>query len=102
MYLEEVEQLQERWRSMLAASGNAQRADAAVWAVLDILPAHPILTAPAAAAATQRSRPSIYQALEALQKAGVLIPLSQAARNQTWEAAGLVDLMARMEAGEVV
>jgi hypothetical protein len=30
----------------------------------------------------------------------VLLPLSQARRNQSWEAIGLLDLLAGLEAGE--
>jgi Fe2+ or Zn2+ uptake regulation protein len=42
----------------------------------------------------------VYQALEQLEKAGILIPLTAGRRNQTWEAAGLLDLLAGLEAGE--
>jgi Fic family protein len=98
-YLEAVRALTERWRSRLAHSAAAPRADAAAWAVIDVLPAHPLITAPVAAAATARSKPSIYQALRELEAAGVLVPLSEARRNQSWEAAGLLDLLAGLEAG---
>jgi hypothetical protein len=33
-------------------------------------------------------------------EAGVLRPLSKGARNRSWEAAGLLDLLAALEAGE--
>ncbi len=100
-YLRTVQQLSARWRAQLAASPAAPRADAAAWAVIEILPAHPIITAPVAAAATGRSKPSIYQALRELQAAGVLAPLSAARRNQSWEAVGLLDLLAGLEAGQL-
>jgi hypothetical protein len=54
-----------------------------------------------AAAATGRSKAPIYQALRELESAGVLVPLSAHRRNRSWEAAGLLDLIGGLEAGEV-
>ena len=98
-YLAAARALVEEWRDRLAASSNAPRADAAAWAVIDVLPAHPIITAPVAAAATGKSKPSVYQALDQLEGAGVLEPLSSSRRNRSWEAAGLLALLEGLEAG---
>ena len=98
-YLEEVDRLVDGWRGDLAATTSPPRADAAAWAIIDILPAHPMITAPVAAAATNRSKPQIYHALKELESAGILISLTAARRNQSWEAAGLLDLLAGLEAG---
>ena len=98
-YVVAVRTLQERWRTQLGTSPGAPRRDAAAWAILDVLPAHPVLTAPAATAATQRATRSIYDAIEKLVAAGVLRPLSATRRNRAWEAAGLLDLMAGLESG---
>jgi Fic family protein len=98
-YLEAVRALVEEWRDRLAASDDAPRADAAAWAVIDVLPAHPIITAPVAAAATGKSKPTVYQALDQLEGAGVLEPLSRSQRNRSWEAAGLLALLEGLEAG---
>ncbi len=100
-YLQAVRGLGERWRAQVRELAGAPRADAAAWAVIDVLPAHPLITAPVATAATGRSKPAIYQALEQLQAAGVLLPLSESRRNQVWEAAGLFDLLVGLEAGEL-
>ena len=100
VYLQAVAQLGEEWRAKLAAA-SAPRVGAAAWAIIDILPAHPMITAPVAAAATGRSKAPIYQALKELEEAGVLLPLSDSQRNQAWEAAGLLDLLAGLEAGEL-
>jgi Fic family protein len=100
-YLRAVEALKARWRERLAALEDAPRADAAAWAVIDVLPAHPMITAPVAAVATGRSKPPIYQAFAQLQAAGVLVPLSQSARNRSWEADGLLDLLAGLEEGRL-
>jgi Fic family protein len=99
-YLEAVQALTARWRAQLAESPGAPRADAAAWAIIDVLPAHPMISAPVAAAATGRSKPQIYQGLRELESAGVLTPLSAGKRNRSWEAAGLLDLLARLEAAE--
>lgn len=77
-----------------------RRGIAPAWAIIDILPAHPMISAPVAAAATGRSKPQIYQGLRELEKAGILEPLSLGKRNRSWEAVGLLDLLARLEAGE--
>jgi Fic family protein len=100
-YLKLVRALTEQWRAQLATTPQAPRTDAAAWAVIEILPAHPMITAPVAAAATGRSKPAIYEALEQLCAAGVLAPLSDARRNRTWEAMGLLDLLGGLEAGQL-
>ncbi len=99
-YLEAIAQLSEQWKNSLRSLPSPPRSDAAAWAILDILPAHPIITAPVAAAATGRAKPRIYQALESLQEAGVLLPLTKKRRNQSWEAEGLLSLLEGLEAGE--
>jgi Fic family protein len=100
-YLDEVRALGIHWREKLAASARAPRADAAAWAILELLPAHPLITAPVAAAVTGRSKPAIYQALQQLESAGVLLPLSKHRYNQSWEAEGLLELLSRLESGEL-
>ena len=99
-YLAAVTRLTEHWRKKLGAS-SPPRSDAAAWSVIGILPAHPMISAPVAAAATGRARSQIYQAFEQLEIAGVLIPLSTLRRNRSWEAAGLIDLIEGMEAGDL-
>jgi hypothetical protein len=54
-----------------------------------------------AAAATGRSKPSTYHAFEQLERAAVLIPLNSGRRNRSWEASGLLDLIAGLEAGDL-
>ena len=98
-YLVAVEQLSDRWRSMLRAASNP-RSDAAAWAIIEVLPAHPVITAAVAQAATGRAKASIHAALDQLANAGVLLPLTGGRRNRSWEAAGLLDLIADLEAGE--
>ncbi|MCZ3388038.1 MAG: Fic family protein, partial [Actinomycetia bacterium] len=97
-YLASVEQLQARWREQLRSAIDT-RSDAAVWRVIDALPAHPVITLPVAVAATERTKAVVNQALGQLERAGVLIRLSQGERNRTWEASGLLDLLTDLEAG---
>lgn len=97
-YLNNVKDLTKEWRERLGAHAPP-RADAAAWAVIDVLPAHPVITAPVAAAATGRSKPSVYEAMEQLETAGVLVPLSTSPRNRSWEVQGLLDLLGDLEAG---
>lgn len=98
-YLEEVVKLQERWREQLRAGPNP-RSQAAAWVIIDVLPAHPVISAGVAAAATGRSRPAVDQAIRQLVEAGALSPLSEAARNRSWEAVGLLDLLSGLENGK--
>jgi Fic family protein len=97
-YTQRVQELQERWRKLLRAAG-APRSDAAAWALISVLPAHPIMTVAVGMAATQRTRPAVANALEELETAGVLTRLSESPRNRAWEADGLLDLIVGLEAG---
>jgi Fic family protein len=100
VYLAAVEARVERWREMLAG-GADPRADAAAWAVIDVLPAHPVITAAVARAATGRAKAAVHAALDQLAEAGVLLPLSGGRRNRSWEAEGLLDLIADLEDGRL-
>lgn len=98
-YLDRVLVLRARWQEQVRGLDDAPRADATAWEVIKILPAHPVITVSVAAAATGRSKPSTYQAFEQLVRAGVLVSLSAGRRNQSWEAAGLLELIAELEDG---
>jgi len=100
-YLREVLQLSAAWRAKLSARPGPPRSDAAAWAVIDALPGYPVISAPVAAAVTGRSKPQIYEALDDLEAAGVLTRLSASRRNRGWEAVGLLDLLERLEAGQL-
>ena len=98
-YASRVGELQDRWREQLRAHSNP-RADAAAWSLIAVLPAHPVITVPVGVAATQRTRPAVANAVEELEGAGVLVRLTESARNRAWEATGLLDLIVGLEAGE--
>jgi Fic family protein len=97
-YLEAVMDRTEGWKRQLRDAA-APRADAAAWAVIEVLPAHAVITAPVAAAATGRAKAAIHQAMKQLEECGVLVPLSDSRRNRSWEAVGLLDLLEGLEAG---
>jgi Fic family protein len=96
-YLRLVTELQERWRQQLRAI--QPRSDAAAWSIIDLLPAHAIITVTTAVAATGRTRPAVVNALDQLTQSGVLLPLAESPRNRAWEAAGLLELIVGLEAG---
>ena len=100
-YLKALRTLSAQWRTALEASPTAPRSDAAAWAILEILPAHPVITASVATAETGRSAMSVYQGLELLVAAGVLTPLSSSHRHRSWEVRGLLDIIDGLEAGDV-
>jgi len=98
-YLNDVAELQSTWRERLSALSSPPRADAVAWKLIDMLPAHPIVTVPVGVAASGRSKPQVNIGIDQLVSAEVLLPLSQSARNRSWEAAGLLDLLAGLEEG---
>ncbi len=95
-YLEQVRALQARWREQAAAV--VKRSDAAAWLLIDELPGHPVITTAVAAALTGRSKPQVQAAIDQLVAVGALEPLSSARRNRLWEAVGLLDLLAGLDA----
>ncbi len=99
-YAELVADLQQHWRTRLRETVNP-RADAAAWAVIDALPAHPVVTVAAATASTGKSAPAVNGGVAQLERAGVLIALGSGRRHRAWEPEGLIDLVVALEAGEV-
>jgi len=99
-YLEAVARLMDSWRDKLGG-GAAPRADAAAWALIDVLPAHPVITLSTATTATERAPSSVNRAIEQLVECRVLEPTSTSKRNRSWEPAGLVDLLEELGAGRM-
>lgn len=62
-YLDEVAQLTDRWRDMLRAASDP-REDAAAWTIIDLLPAHPVVTGAIAGAVTGRAKAAVHNALD--------------------------------------
>ncbi|MEX2554735.1 MAG: Fic family protein [Actinomycetota bacterium] len=100
-YTEAVTRLQQDWRERLMEH-SAPRSDAAAWSIIDVLPAHPVITVAVAAAATGRTKPAVNNAVAELADAGVLRPVSNSKRNRAWEALGLLDLIVEVETGRHV
>lgn len=97
-YLTKVTELQERWRAQLKERVNP-RSDAAAWSLIDVLPAHPVMTLRVGVVATRKSKPAINSAIPELVAAGALRPLSESQRNRAWEASELLDLIVDLEEG---
>jgi hypothetical protein len=93
-----VAKLQDEWRRQLRDHSNP-RTDAAAWDVINVLPAHLIITIPVGVAATNRSRPAISNALAELEAAGVMVRITSSPRNLAWEARGVLDLIEELESG---
>lgn len=98
LYLDGVRDLQAEWRRRLR-EGARPRADAAAWAVIELLPASPVISTASVIAATGRAKSAVHMAVRQLVGAGVLLPLSTSSRNRQWEASGLVDLLERLDLG---
>ena len=60
-----------------------------------------MISAAVATAVTGRAKSRVHEAIDQLVTAGILLPLSDGKRNRWWEAMGLLDLIARLEAGEL-
>lgn len=97
-YLQRVTDLQDQWRAQLREKVNP-RSDAAAWVLIDVLPAHPVMTLPVGVAATGKSKPAVNNAIPDLVTAGILMPLSESLRNRAWEAGELLDLIVNLESG---
>ena len=97
-YLDAVGALQADWRRLLASAANA-RSDAAAWMLIEVLPAHPVISTAGAIAATGRTKAAVHAAVAQLVDAGVLLSVSASRRNRLWEASGLFDLVEGLDAG---
>jgi Fic family protein len=100
-YIDAALALREAWRERLATRLDAPRADAAVWAIVDILPGHPMITAAVALALTGRAKARVYEGIAQLEAVGVLRPMSSGRRNRIWEVDGVLDLVAQLEEGRL-
>lgn len=74
--------LQERWSDL----AGGPRADSSAAALIQLLPAYPILSVETAQKITGRSKQAANEAMAALERAGVLKQVSVAKRNRVWEA----------------
>lgn len=89
----QVAGLQERWREQ----AQRPREDSTAAAVINALPAHPILDAEKVAEITGRSRVAARNALNRLEQTGVLQRVTVGRRNRMWESTGLFALVDEME-----
>lgn len=90
---DDIAALQVRWREL----SSHRRSDSAAAAIIDALPAHPILNVADAAMLTGRSEQRARVALNQLEADGVLAQVTLGRRNRAWESVGLFALVDRME-----
>jgi Fic family protein len=93
-WADEVDELMQQWRARL----SDLRADASAHAILNILPAHPVIASGAAARLVNVSDTAARTALEALNDRGILEPYSFTASGggrprRWWLAKALADLV---------
>lgn len=96
--------LQKQWRERAqshARQGDRQRAlrrDAAVYSIIGVLPAAPIITSSTAAELVRRSDVAVLSALKNLESAGILTRHDNRKKGTTWEAGELFERLDRFEA----
>jgi Fic family protein len=92
-----VDALVASWRELIAARIGSPRADAAMWVLLDLLPAAPLVTVRSAVELTGRSERAIDGAVAQLVEAGVLKQVGGKVRYRLFEAAGVFELVTETE-----
>ena len=96
-YRTSVAELLAEWQQRLRDRANP-RSDAAAWLILEQLPSYPVLNRADAAEFSGRSLPAVDLGLRQLEDAGVLDPIrDQSPSRRSWEPAGLLDLIIRLE-----
>jgi Fic family protein len=92
-----VDALVEAWRAQVATRVGSPRADSALWVLIDLLPAAPLLTTRSAVELTGRSERAIDGAIRQLLEAGVLKQVGGRVRYRLFEARGVFDLVTDTE-----
>jgi Fic family protein len=88
-----VQELQTEWRGRL----GDRRSDASAIALLQHLPAMPLLTVSGAAKALGRTFPAVNRSIEELVAANILTPVKAGQRNRVFEARELIDAFTALE-----
>lgn len=89
-----IRELPDQW---LADLGRSRRGSAPL-VLMDFLLAHPVLSAADAEAVLGSGTTVAYTAIERLEAAGILRPLTDRKRNQVWGASALLDELADLDA----
>ena len=80
-------------RDALEQLGNP-RSDSAARQILGALPGHPVIDAGLAESLTGKSHTAVHKALNQLERAGILQPLSENRWGRAWEAGEVLELVA--------
>ncbi len=92
-----LDELREEWRARVSTTHGHLRSDAAVWRLLDHLPAIPMLDATLARQVTGRSQRPVDQALAQLVEAGVIKQVRSGQRYRVYETPDVFRLITTTE-----
>jgi hypothetical protein len=84
-----VEKIKQQWRDQLAGGGRKLRSDAAVFAALDLLPRHLVLTSRILAGELEISRKAALATLHRLAQVGILTEHGTVSRPTSGQPASL-------------
>lgn len=96
-YETRIDALVEHWGNRVRELHGSLRADAAVWPLLTLLPAAPLVTVKSAAELSGRSERALDAAFAQLVAAGVLKQVAGRVRYRLYEAVGVFDLVTTVE-----
>ncbi len=96
-YVDHVAALRTRWHHLLHRS-IARRPSTAASALLEVLPAYPVITVGMASTITATNEATARKGLEQLERAGVLRLVPGGRAQPMWEAPGLLDRLVEVEA----
>ncbi len=96
-YEARMDTLVARWRESVIQTHGALRSDSAVWTLVSVLPAAPLVTVSSAVELTGRSERALDMAIGQLVAAGVLKQVGGHVRYRVYEARGVFDLVTDAE-----
>ncbi|MYJ81547.1 MAG: Fic family protein [Acidimicrobiaceae bacterium] len=92
--LSHISDVGDRWRAQAAAAGL--RKSSAALRLIELLPAHPVLTMPQVMDLLGVKKHTALRSLDALQRAGILVQRSAGRRNRVFEAEAIMDAFAAL------
>jgi Fic family protein len=90
---DDVATLQKQWMERL----GSPRKDSSAWAIVEALPAHPVIDVPTAARLAAVSDVAAGRALNRMEQLGILQNIGERQRGRTWECRELFDLVSEVE-----
>jgi Fic family protein len=97
-YLEQISTCQEDFRSKVTKKFNP-RSDSSIWAIIDLLPAYPVITIGMLVESIGKTKAALNQAVLQLEESKILVPISTGARNRMWESPAILTLLENLNEG---